>query len=496
MISSLIAGGLLAAAAGPAAADFSACQIGPENMPRLEAECLWFIVPENHSAPDGRQIRLRVARLKARAAEPADAPLVFIAGGPGQSSLDSFVGLRQAFAAVRQQRDILLVDQRGTGQSKPLRCPRLEEEGLEADIEPEQVKAWAKDCVASLDADVRWYSTIDAIADLELLREHLGYPQFALYGISYGTRVVQEYLRRHPDRIYAAVMDGVVPASEVLGTEIAIDAQRALDMMLDRCAEDALCNEAFPGLRAQFEAVRRQLDKGPFEVEVRDAYTGELKGTTMSWSRFAMLLRMFSYAPESVSLLPLLIADAARGDWQSVAAASTRQEEELEDMINIGMHNSVVCAEDAPFMQPEQRKQANDGAYLGMTMLDGIDAMCDAWPVREIPASFKEPLETDRPVLVLSGEADPVTPPENGEKIMPGLSNALHLVARGQGHGIAWRGCMPRLVANFYATAEPARLETDCLENFVADPFFINRNSPALSTDAIQASEENEHVAR
>lgn len=477
---------------GVSAPEFSECDIGPEGHEQVEAECLWFTVPENHADPQGRQIQLRVARLKARSSDPADAPLVFIAGGPGQSSIDSFVGVRQAFAAVRQQRDVLLVDQRGTGESNPLRCPRLEEEQTEA--EPEHLREWAADCAAELDADVRWYSTIDAVMDLELLRESLGYPQLALYGISYGTRVVQEYLRQHPQQVSAAVMDGVVPASEVLGYEIGNDAQAALDMMLDRCAADAACSEAFPGLRAQLQAVRSQLDKGPFEVEVRDAYTGEIKGTTMSWPRFAMLLRMFSYAPESVSLLPLLIADAANGEWQSVAAASARQEEEMEDMINIGMHNSVVCAEDVPFMSPDERKTVNEEAYLGTMMVESIEAICESWPVREVPADFKSLVETDRPVLLLSGEADPVTPPSNGEKVLQGLSNGLHLVANGQGHGVAWRGCMPRIVADFYQHAKPGELDTKCMEKFVADAFFINRNTPAMGAE--KAEEETGHVAR
>lgn len=463
------------AAGAPA---FETCRIGhPAGGPRLAAECQTITVPENPAEPDGRQIGLRVARLKALTGDTDAAPLVFVAGGPGQSALESFPGVAAAFEDVRRQRDILLIDQRGTGQSNPLQCPQLMEPAeTTAELDPEQARAEAARCVAQLDADLRFYTTVDAVRDLETVRNRLGYENLALYGISYGTRVAQEYLRQYADRVEAVVLDGVTVPGEALGPQIAADAQRALDLMFERCADSPICNEVFPRIEERFNALRQRLEREPLTVELRDPFSGERTEATLSWMRAAMLLRMYSYSPETVALLPLLLDQAESGDWQGFAGSLLAMERQNESLLYIGMHNSVVCNEDAPHFSAAAGIE--ETAYLGTVSTDFLAAICEVWPVRETPIDFEKPVQSDIPVLLLSGEADPVTPPRNGERVAEHLSNALHLVAPGQGHGIAWRGCAPKLVAEFLRDKDPAALDASCLDKLAASPFFIDRNGP------------------
>lgn len=469
-MSALIAAVLLAAPT------FEPCRIGaPGAGPRIAADCAQLVVPENPAEPDGRQVALALARLKTLSGDDEKAPLVFIAGGPGQSALETYPGVASAFEEIRRERDILLVDQRGTGKSNPLQCPSLAQEDDMAGFEAEAVRAAAADCVRELDADLRFYTTIDAVRDLEAVRQALGHDRFVLYGVSYGTRVAQEYLRRHPDRVEAMILDGVTVPGETLGPEIAADAQRALDLMIERCAVSVACAERFPRLGERIAEMQSRLEERSLRVDLRDPFTGERTEIELTWPRAAMLLRMYSYAPETVALLPLLVSQAAAGDWQGFAGNVLALERQSESLLYIGMHNSVVCSEDAPWFSSSG---AEEPAYLGTLTTDLIDAMCAAWPTRELPADFREPVTSEVPVLLLSGEADPVTPPENAAEVESHFDNARHLVAPGQGHGIAWRGCAPKLMATFLEEQDPDGLDAGCLQELAAFPFFIDRNGP------------------
>lgn len=461
-----------------AAPTFETCRIGhPAGGARLSAECLTIEVPENPAAPEGRHIGLRVARLKAMTGDTDAAPLVFIAGGPGQSALESFPGVAAAFEDVRRQRDVLLIDQRGTGQSNPLQCPELmAPSGITTELDPGHARAEAARCVAQLDADLRFYTTLDAVRDLETVRKRLGYDALTLYGISYGTRVAQEYLRRYPDRVEAVVLDGVTVPGEALGPRIAADAQRALDLMFKRCSNSPVCNEVFPRIRERFNALRQRLERQPLTVKLRDPFSGERTEATLSWMRASMLLRLYSYSPETVALLPLLLDQAEAGDWQGFAGSLLTMERQNESLLYTGMHNSVICSEDAPHFSTAA--SVEETAYLGTVSTDFLAAICEVWPTRNTPVVLEKPVQSDIPVLLLSGEADPVTPPRNGNRVARSLSNALHLVAAGQGHGIAWRGCAPKLVSEFLREKDPATLDASCLDKLAASPFFIDRNGP------------------
>jgi len=455
------------------------CQLAaPDSTGRVKAECGTLTVFENRAAGSGRTIDLRVAVLKALSRNPAPDPLFFLTGGPGQAATESYVQLSGAFDKINQTRDIVLVDQRGTGQSHPLRCPAPGDDFASSDSD-EQLKAFLEDCLKELDADPRLYTTSIAMDDLDQVRAALGYDKINLYGVSYGTRAALTYLRQYPQHVRTVILDGVVPSDIALGLGVAPDAQRALDLIFDRCAADSACHTAFPKLKEEFDALSASLAVQPVRVSLTHPVTGEPTELTLTHATFAGSVRLLSYSPETVALLPLLIHKAqAEGDLRLFAAQALMVTEQLTQSISNGMDYSVICAEDAPFITTEAAAHSNAGTYLGDQETGNLQKICAVWPRGDIPADFKQPVTSDVPVLLLSGEADPVTPPSNADRAAQTLSHSLHLVAPGQGHNVVARGCLPGIAAAFVESSSTQRLATDCVKDIQPMPFFISFSGP------------------
>jgi pimeloyl-ACP methyl ester carboxylesterase len=453
------------------------CQLGAAGTPRrVSAECGRVAVPENREEPDGRSIELFVAIVRSRAKHPAPDPLVFLAGGPGQAASESFVPLAPAFSRIRSQRDVVLVDQRGTGRSNPLDCDLP----AGAALREESGSAIAQRCLASLDTDPRHYATPVAVRDLEAVREALGAERLNLYGVSYGTRVALAYLRRHPDRVRSAILDGVVPADVALGPDTEQDARRALDALFARCQRDPGCAKAFPDVRASFDALSARLEREPATLRLRDPTSGQPTTLRLTRERFAAAVRLLSYAPETAALLPLLIETGSRGgDLAPLAAQSLLLEQEVAQTFSEGMQYAVVCSEDLPFAQPEAASgEASDASALRSRPFRRLAEICAHWPRATLPPGFRDPVVSDAPVLLLSGEADPVTPPRRGEHAAATLNNGLHLVAPGQGHLVATRGCVPKLMSAFVEAGSVSDLDATCVSDLEPAPFFLGMSGP------------------
>lgn len=455
---------------GPALA-LAPCQIGaPGLAERVAARCGTLAVFEDRAAARGRTIELRIAVVPAVSRTPAADPLFFLAGGPGQSAIDSYPLLAAALKPINRQRDIVLVDQRGTGGSHPLRCAAFERE-LSAPDERE-IAAQARECLAQLGADPRLYTTAQAADDLDQARAALGYGQINLYGVSYGTRLALTYMRQHGGEVRAALLDGVVPQDAALGLAVAPDAQRALDMIFARCAAEPACAAAFPNVGGEFAELLARLDRQPAKLSVAHPLTGAPTDVTFTREMLASSVRLLSYAPETAALLPLLIHSAyATGDTRLLAAQALLVSQQLGQSISGGLNLAVLCAEDVPFFG----EPAGAGAgYLGAGSLAQLRAACAAWPAGAVAPDFKQPVASDVPVLLLSGEADPVTPPANAERAAATLRNSMQLVAPGQGHNVLPRGCLPRLAAEFVERASVAGLDTACVADIRAMPFFTS----------------------
>jgi pimeloyl-ACP methyl ester carboxylesterase len=472
---------VLAACGGAAQSDRSntsaltlaPCQLAaPELAAHLPAKCATLTVFENRAVASGRTIDLHVAVVPARGRNPAPDPLFLLTGGPGQAATETYPLLAPAFEQINLTRDIVLLDQRGTGQSHPLRCPEFEQQ-LEPPSES-RLAAWLVDCLEQLDADPRLYTTPIAMEDLDQLRAALGYERINLYGLSYGTRAALTYMRQHPDRVRAAILDGVLPQEAPLGLAVARDAQRSIDMIFDRCAADAACARAFPDPRAEFTALLEQLGRQPARLSLAHPISGAPTELVLDRDTLATSVRLLSYAPETAALLPLLIHTAsASGDARLLAAQALLMADQLGSISN-GMNLAVLCSEDAPFFTEAQAEASNASTYLGDGETNRIQVLCASWPRGELSADFKQPVVSDVPTLLLSGEADPVTPPANADQAAKTLPNSLHVVAPGQGHNVIGRGCLSRLAAEFMDGGSVAGLQTDCAKEIRPMPFFTS----------------------
>ncbi len=468
------------AASGSGLSEFKRCQLKSLDGPtRRSAECATFSVAENPQEQQGRKIDLYVARIKSLSPAPAPDPVVLIAGGPGGSSVEMYLNYSRAFASVLDERDILLVDQRGTGRSHPLSCSS-DLSSLEDEASIDESRQAAQECLVELDGDPRFYTTSVAVQDLEALRIATGYAQLNLYGVSYGTRVAQHYLRRYPERTRTLVLDGVVPPTLALGPGIAHNAQTTLDSIFERCASSKSCATAFPTLAADFSALGERLRTKPPIVPYAHPTTGEPDELKLQYGTLAVVTRLLSYAPETASLIPYTLQQAANGNYASLTSQAVNILQSLSSTLSYGMHNAVMCTEDAPFIGAIDTAALNQ-TYLGANQTEAIVAICELWPKGVIDDDIKSPLVSDAPVLLLSGEFDPITPPRYAEEVRAGLSNSHHFVAPGQGHGVVARGCIPGLVSAFFADADVAAVveaEKGCIDRQRAMPFFVNSMGP------------------
>lgn len=466
-----------ATAQGPASAartlgtlSFTACELGGEGLPVVAAHCARLPVPEDPAQPQGRQIELAVAWLPARASRPQPDVLVFLAGGPGQSALQSYPLVAPALQALRRDRHVILLDQRGTGGSNRLACalPDWRDAGQ---LRATALRAQALECRRTLGAraDLRFYTTSDYVRDLEALRQALAIPHFNLVAGSYGTRVALEYLRRHPAVIRSLVLDGVVPPELALLQDHARNLDQALAALFARCAASAACHARFGPLDVLLTRLRERLRHQPLTVRYADPHRHTPREETLTEELLKGVVRLLAYSPETVALLPLLLHEADQGRPQALMAQAQLLTDSLEDQLAHGLELSVLCTEDAPFLR---RRPEDAATLLGEAGHELAEAQCAVWPRGELPSDFKQPVVASVPALLLSGEHDPVTPPHYAAQVAAHLSNSRQLLAPGQGHIVLNRGCMPRLVRRFIEQLQPAALDAGCLDTLGALPAF------------------------
>lgn len=471
------------ASAGAALAqplELTDCRIsaGP-GSPSMKARCGTLLRPLDPAGAVAGEIELKIAVVPALNLTPEPDPFVPIAGGPGQGTVAFYSSYSAYFEAVRRNRDIVLVDQRGTGESSSMDCP-IDDDLVEGQYSTELTLEYTEACLEQLPADPRFFTTSVAVTDLEAVREALGYPSFNLYGISYGTRVAQHFARRYPDSTRSIVLDGVVPPQISLGPEIATESQKAVDAILARCVVNPACNERFPGVQETFGKIVAQLEGAPVTIEVPHPDTGRPESIAFGRGELAIAVRLLAYHPSSIALLPLLINEAGNGNYAPLGSQFMMTATALSEALSLGMHNAIMCTEDIPFLDSNEIDYASIAAsYMGVFQLDALETICSVWPAGPIDAGFKEPLATDLPVLLLSGDADPITPPRYAEMAAVDLRNARHLIGRHQGHGQIGVGCNRRLVATFVDAADPAAIDAECLERSFVMPFFLDFSGPS-----------------
>ncbi len=467
-----------AAAAGasttaPAAVSRAARRLKPCQLPGVEggALCGTLSVWEDRTAQRRRRIDLNVVVLEALgpAAEGAADAVTVLGGGPGEAATDD-AGFLSLNAAMRRRRDILLVDQRGTGKSNPLNCdfygPGSHDHGadpklLAGDLFPADKVRECRDLL-SRRADLKLYTTALGMDDLDEVRAWLGYPQLDVIGGSYGTRAAQVYLRRHPAAVRAVVLDGVLPVDEPIPLHHAYAGKRAIDLLLAECARDAACHAAFPNLAGELAEVMQRIDRG-VSVQVPDSKTGGTFEVTPSRGLISEGFRFMMYG-SNARRLPLAIHTAYQGDLAQLVQIASERRAELDHILAMGMNFSVTCAEDLPYIDDATAARLTAGTLLGDYRIAEQKRVCSDWPRGAIPADAHTPVRSPAPVLLISGERDPVTPPEFGEHVAAGLPNGLLVIVPHGSHGVQGE-CADGVVDRFLDAASVRGLDVACLKS-------------------------------
>jgi pimeloyl-ACP methyl ester carboxylesterase len=457
----------------------TACDLAqPNSGLSTAAWCADFPVPENRADPHSRTIKLKLAVLRSSAQVASKDMLAFLVGGPGQAATDSASQIAAMLQPLLAHRDVLLLDQRGTGGSNGLTCKdSTDTAGPDDDstFDAAKMRNAAAECLKQLSdrADPRYYTTTIATQDLEDVRKAIGSPQFDLLGVSYGTRMAQQYLMRYPEAVRSMVLDSTVPNSLALGEDFARNLDNALKAQFARCTAEPACKKQFGDPDQTLYQLRDALRANPHEVSFRDPQSYRTVKRVLNENSLASVVRMFAYTPATAALLPLSIDAAAHGDVGPLLGQAKILSADLAELMGSGMQYSVICSEDADLLAP--RPQDAD-TILGTHMIDALGAVCSVWPKGTRPADFHQPLKTDKPVLLLAGQYDPVTPPRYAEEVAKGLPNARVLVFKGQAHSVMAIGCAPQLVQHFIEKPDPKTLDASCLDRLRPTPIFIDFN--------------------
>jgi pimeloyl-ACP methyl ester carboxylesterase len=451
----------------------------PLRLASISARCGELKVAEDPAHPGGASIDLSIAVVPALNRRADAAPLFLLAGGPGQGATAMYASYASAFARVNRNHDIVLVDQRGTGKSAPLSCDYPDDWQAPVDVMPALRQATLT-CLKKYGARVRFYTSSNAVNDLAAVREALGYPEIDLYGVSYGTRVAQLYMRRFPTSVHAVILDGVTYPEQAIGPDTPQDGEHALDLILTRCRDAQGCAAAYPELQHDLDGLRRRFGPEKLAMTIDDPNSGQPLKIEFNRSILNASLRFLSYSATQAALLPALIHQAAQGSLAPLAAQTIMTARQVGDQLASGMQNSVVCSEDVPFFTAANIDRTRIlQTYQGMDQLDALLEICKLWPQGSVDGDLHDPLKSDVPTLLLSGEADPVTPPAAAERAALGLTRHRHLVLSGEGHGQVATACIPKLMAEFLDRAAPDKLDATCLERHRSAPFFVNMTGPS-----------------
>jgi pimeloyl-ACP methyl ester carboxylesterase len=469
-----VAAALALAGAGAGAAAWGATlPLHPCRLTGLEhdAQCGVLKRPLDPAQPQGVQIDLHVVVIPALARQKQPDPVFFFAGGPGQSAIGLAGTVQYLAQRLSQRRDLVLIDQRGTGHSAPLQCDvPASDEALARALDRSREVAALDACRAKLQklpwGDLRFYTTPIAMADAEAVRAALGAPQVDLIGISYGTRAALEYLRAYPRRVRRAVIDGVAPPDMVLPLSDDIDGAAALDKLFADCAADRACTQTHPALAQRWQALQASL---PRAVDIADPVTGQARRVTMTTEAVRALTRKPLYMPTLAAMLPYAIEQAAAGRFDVLLALSSSTGDQPTDLSE-GQHFSVICSEDYPRL-PAAGPGSDEGAQ-GL-----YRAVCAHWPRGDVPAAFYTIPPSPAPVLLLSGGLDPVTPPRHAQRVAQALGpKARSVVVANNGHDVLRIACMRDAVFRFVSAATDAdalAVDMGCASTVPRPPAFV-----------------------
>jgi pimeloyl-ACP methyl ester carboxylesterase len=445
----------------------------------VEARCGRLTVFEDRVARSGAQIDIHFAVVPAVAADPLPDPIVFFAGGPGQSAIKLAGAAYYILERARRDREVVLIDIRGTGKSHALDCGQpIKRTELAVQLAALDPAVAAKDCLSKFGAGIRHYTTPNAAADVRDVLDALGYAKVNLWGVSYGTRLGLEFLRQNPARVRSMVLDGVAPTDIKLPLYFSRDGEQSLRRLIADCEADKACSQAMQGLRKDVEQVVDGLRQAPAKITVIDPSSGQKSKVTIDANVFHSGLRAALYSGELSSLVPLIVHEAKAGNFGPFLAQSTWSFGELEQSMALGLMLNVMCNEEVPRVTGEELGRETTSPVFRADLFEAVQKACAVWPQTQIPAAYYDAVKSDVPTLLFSGGLDPATPPVWGELVAKRLANGRHLVAPNLGHNVSPRGCAPKLIAEFIRKADARELDGECLKTISRPRFFINYAGP------------------
>ncbi|MCA1818210.1 MAG: alpha/beta hydrolase [Acidobacteria bacterium] len=434
--------------------------------------CAKYEVFEDRAAMRGRKIALSVVLLPALAEKPAPDAVFYFMGGPGAAASSAVNA--PLLTKFRRTRDVVLVDQRGTGDSNQLRCDvygdPADMRGYFGETFPE---ARIRACRTELEkiADLRLYTTPIAMADLDEIRAAMGYDKINVSGGSYGSTAALAYLRLYPQHVRAAVVSGVAPVDYKMALPFARGVEHALDRLFTDCAADPKCDAAYPALRKEFSDVVARLAKEPATFAAMNPATHRSQQITMTREAFMEHIRAALYVPDMMVYLPFFIHEMASGNYSHFAAASFGVFKQLDSLLARGMHLSVVCAESVPYFNEEEIKRETADTFYGDARVRAYQRACGLWAKGDVPAALRDTSRLDTPVLMISGDIDPVTPPFVGASALAQYTQGKQVVVRNGTH--APYECTDRLMAEFVERGTWQGLDTSCVDQVQRLPFFV-----------------------
>ena len=424
----------------------------------------------------GRKIGINVVLVPASGDKREPEPFVYFAGGPGSAATEDAPGIVDAFKKIGEHRDLLFVDQRGTGKSHALDCSFYNANDPQSFLGYFFPLEEVRKCRSQLEAkaDLPLYTTDIAMDDMDEVRAALGYERLNLFGGSYGTRAALTYLKRYPKRVRTVILQGVSPANSYLPSDFPLGNERALQGILAECAADQACNTAFPNLKEEAKSLLVQLMKGPVEVEMqREGTRFKVK---LSRDLAAEAIRYMMYNPVAATRVPLMIHTAAQGNFVPLTEAAIGYRKLLVGTGSNGMYLSVTCAEDLPFIKPGEGERMAENTFLGDYRLRQQREACALWPRANVAKDYGDPVRSDVPVLILTGQWDPVTPPSNGDAVAKTLKNSLHIVVPQGAHGLGGlenMDCIERITTEFVERGTTNGIDTACVKTVRRRPFAL-----------------------
>lgn len=431
------------------------------------AKCGTYDVFENRTTKAGRKLSLNILVIPAASATTAPDPVFWLEGGPGGAATQAAGPVSQNYLrALRNDHDLVFVDERGAGKSSPLKCDDIGETPANLDhyfgkLFPPDLIAVCREKLERV-ADLKLYTTPIAMDDLEEVRQALGYEQINLAGASYGTLAAQVYIRKYPRRVRSAFLVGVVTPGFKLPLPFAAAAQNALDLLFQDCGADPECHGAFPNLKEEFYAVLARFDRGPLKIKVSDPATKQERPVTLERENYVEHIRALLYSTTSARFVPLIVHQAFTGNFVPFGTIAIRYNLGGPSTSR-GLYFSTTCAESIPFITEKEIVDSTSGTFLGDRRLRAHIAACAEWPKGDVPPNFMDPVSAPIPLIMFSGEADGSTPPWIATEAIKLWPNGHQILARHTGHQIDGP-CTWNLMSGFIRSGSYGQLDRSCIE--------------------------------